>query len=536
MNKKTEWLGRIIYFPFFLPLLGIFAVLFLATNNLGQSSLSSIWPSLAIAIFICLLVTVICICLIRPTPRAYLLAFYLLIAFFIYGHILNILKGKYFIGLDFGKNSIFLPVFFILVIAGFVYLLRKPALENFPTPVANIILLGLCTFQLIKMVNYQIYTTRIELVSNHVNEFGLVDTQTHNNAISTPDIYYIIIDGLVSEDVMKNEFGYVDYELPAELIKRGFVIPDCAFTNYDGTSRSLASSLNMEYLNALGLEDYQVNTDVNDPVILDTLLHQNEVLKFLKSKDYQFITFRGFFPLNDFKEADYYFNYFENAAGYDELAERNFRSLFLQTTFMNIFKAIIENHPETFDFLPQPFFSLIAPDARELYSRSYQWYQQHMYQLETMMEIPSIPGRKFIYSHFYTTHQPYVLTSDGDLLWPINEDNSGYVSAVKYTSERLLEIIDTILAESEIPPVIIIQGDHGIDGGDDLDNYRIMNAYYLPNARGGLIYPTLTPVNSFRIILNQYFDQEYQILPDIINKSVDGRTEFELVPVDCSLE
>lgn len=536
MKIITKRIGRIIYFPIFLPLLGLFAVLFLASNNLGQSSLSSIWPSLAIALIISVIVSVICIILIQPDSRAYLAAFFLLTAFFIYGHILNILKGNTISGIELGKNSIFLPIFLILVIAGFIYILCKPPIKVFPTPVFNLILLGLCAFQIFKIANYQISTSRIELVSSSENGSAQIDSQTTNAAISTPDIYYIIIDGLVSEDVMKNEFKYSEYDLPDQLRKRGFIIPACTFSNYDGTSRSLASTLNMEYLRDLGVVDSQVNTNENDPVVLFSLLHENKVLNFLKSQGYKFVSFRGFFPLNDFKEADKYYNYFENQAGYDELEERNFRSLFLQTTFLNVLKAAIENHSDKFKFLPEFIFNILAPDARELYSRSYQWYQQHTYQFEKLEEVPSIPGKKFIYSHFYTTHQPYVLEPDGQLLWPINEDNSGYVYAVKYTSKRILEVIDSILANSEIPPVILIQGDHGKDGTDELDNYRIMNAYYLPKSQQGLIYPTITPVNTFRIILNQYFSKTLPILPDVINKSVEGQIEFQKVTVSCDLK
>ncbi len=419
MKSITKRLGKIIYFPFFLPLLGIFAVLFLMSNNLGQTSLSSIWSSLAIALFTSILISAICYVLIHPASRAYLAAFFLMIAFFIYGHILSILKGKAIGGIEFGKNSYFLPIFLILVIVGFVYILRNHPKREFPTPVLNFILLGLCAFQILEIANYQISTSRNELASSSVNGSAQIDSQTTNAAISTPDIYYIIIDGLVSEDVMKNEFKFSDYDLPDQLRKRGFIIPACAFSNYDGTSRSLASALNMEYLRDLGVSDSQVNTNENDPVVLFTLLHKNKVLDFLKSRGYKFVSFRGFFPLNDFKEADKYYNYFENQAGYDELEERNFRSLFLQTTFLNVLKAIIENHSDKFTFLPGFVFNIIAPDSRELYSRSYQWYQQHMYQFDKLEEVPSIPGKKFIYSHFYTTHQPYVLEPDGQLLWPI---------------------------------------------------------------------------------------------------------------------
>jgi len=520
-------------FPIFLLLIGIYPILFLTANNLGQTSFSSILPSLILSFCISILISGVCLLLVRPLYKGYLFALFLNFAFFLYGHLLIILKGKEILSIDLGRNSIFLPIFTILVLVIAIIILRRPSPKTFPLLLLNIIFLCLCTFSIIRILSYQnqieFSSSRGKSSSVQISKSNLINQKNANS----PDIYYIIIDGLVSEDVMKNEFKFSEYDLPDQLRKRGFIIPACAFSNYDGTSRSLASTLNMEYLRDLGVGDSQVNTNENDPAILFTLLHKNKVLDFLKSQGYKFVSFRGFFPLNDFKEADKYYNYFENQAGYDELEERNFRSLFLQTTFLNVLKATIENHSDKFTFLPEFIFNIFAPDSRALYSRSYQWYQQHMYQFDKLEEVPSTPGKKFIYSHFYTTHQPYVFEPDGQLLWPINEDNSGYVSAVKYTSKRILEVIDSILANSEFPPIIIIQGDHGKDGTDELDNYRIMNAFYLPKSQQGVIYPTITPVNTFRIIFNQYFSKTLPILPDVINESVEGQIEFQKVQVSC---
>ena len=42
----------------------------------------------------------------------------------------------------------------------------------------------------------------------------------------------------------------------------------------------------------------------------------------------------------------------------------------------------------------------------------------------------------------------------------------------------------------------------------------IFNAYYLPDQNTGLIYDSVTPVNSFRLILNTYFNTSYELLED----------------------
>ena len=42
----------------------------------------------------------------------------------------------------------------------------------------------------------------------------------------------------------------------------------------------------------------------------------------------------------------------------------------------------------------------------------------------------------------------------------------------------------------------------------------ILNAYYLPDVGQSVLYPSITPVNTFRVIFNLYFNTNYELLPD----------------------
>jgi hypothetical protein len=75
---------------------------------------------------------------------------------------------------------------------------------------------------------------------------------------------------------------------------------------------------------------------------------------------------------------------------------------------------------------------------------------------------------------------------------------------------RMVPILRSLIEESGNPPVIILQGDHGFRGENRV---TILNAYYLPQGAGEL-YPAISPVNSFRVVLNEYFGGSYEMLPD----------------------
>ncbi len=60
---------------------------------------------------------------------------------------------------------------------------------------------------------------------------------------------------------------------------------------------------------------------------------------------------------------------------------------------------------------------------------------------------------------------------------------------------------------------------------------RILNAYYLPGVDKDILYPSITPVNSFRLIFNLYFDTNFELLPDENYAFVDGRHIYKFFNV-----
>ncbi len=160
-------------------------------------------------------------------------------------------------------------------------------------------------------------------------------------------------------------------------------------------------------------------------------------------------------------------------------------------------------------------------------------YNRIEYLLDNMIPASQIPGPKFVFIHIPAPHEPYIFSPTGEFIPDREAYVPGYRDQVTYLNSRFLEAVDEILATSEIPPIIILQGDHGgIETQGDFRRLHILNAYYLPEAAEDL-YPAITPVNTFRVIFDNYFGENLGLLPDISYHSTpDSNFSFTVAPMD----
>jgi len=119
----------------------------------------------------------------------------------------------------------------------------------------------------------------------------------------------------------------------------------------------------------------------------------------------------------------------------------------------------------------------------------------------------------------------------------------GYRNQLAFVNKRLQIAIDEILLQSSHPPIIIVQADHGPDARLDFgwkiqntylpERMSILNAYYFPDQDYEALYEDITPVNTFRIIFNNYFGTDYELLGD---KSYFSRWNSPYLFVDVTDE
>ncbi len=518
---KPKRIFAILTIPFFPVLIAVYSVLYLYSANLGQIPLSVTLRPLAFSVITTLILTFVIIVVKIDIHKSGLVAGWICLLFFTYGHVFDLINDKTILGTQIGYLKPFVAFIFFAIAGIVIFSLIKFELSHV-TKILNMILSALVLFIVIQISYYHIVASQQKKVSPQDNSAEL--------AISNPDIYYIVLDSYARNDVLLEDFNYDNSAFTNELIKRGFYLPQCANSNYFGTSISIASSLNMQYLDELGFSTVVYSKD--DPPELQQIIHHSEVRRFLKERNYSFIAFRGFFPTNDIKDADYYYEVFEDDDQSVTVASLSFENLYLKTTMLRYFKEHFQRNKDNWlwQALPDNWKILFDPDVLQYSSRSYKWYRQHVYTFDKLKEIPQIPGRKFIYAQIYATHQPYVFDSNGDFLWPINEDNFNYLPAIEYVNKRTIETIDAIFANSQTPPIIIIQADHGMPSG--VTRNKILHAIYIPDHQE-LLYSTITPVNTFRLIFNGFFETNYEILPDKIYVLDETTKAVHPQPVQC---
>ncbi len=144
--------------------------------------------------------------------------------------------------------------------------------------------------------------------------------------------------------------------------------------------------------------------------------------------------------------------------------------------------------------------------------------------LDRLPDIPAIAGPKFTFVQIFIPHLPYVFGPDGEIMtdpgyydnslgYPANVtyEKKGYINQVQFIDKRILPVLQTIIKNSKNPPIIILMGDHGLNGNNRRTN---LLAYYLPGKGSAKLYPTISLVNSFRLIFDEYFEANYPLLPD----------------------
>lgn len=325
---------------------------------------------------------------------------------------------------------------------------------------------------------------------------ALVSTPT-TTPIVQRDVYYIILDAYARGDVLRELYHLNNSDFLYFLSRNGFTVMEDSYSNYSQTQLSITSSMNMQYLPDL----VKLDPQADDRTVLDPVFDQNAVMEFFRTRGYQIYTF---FPGISITPSDT-----------DVLIPRS-----EQLNESEI--ALLQNS------LGNLWLEKLG---RELY------WQDTLKEYKRMQSVAAEPGPKFVLAHILDPHPPFVVNRSGELIedQPFSYDDGshydgtdqqyavGYTEQLLYANQQVEKLITSILAQPGPDPIIILQGDHGSGMLLDQNLYEntcvrermsILNAYYLPDRGFRWLYSGISPVNSFRLVLDHYFGAHIGLLPD----------------------
>ncbi len=441
--------------------------------------------------------------------RAAYLTTLMILAFFYYGSLYSALWNLHIGAVRIGRHIILFPLWVLMLgILGSKWAWRRFRAPQMITAFLSITIAVAMLFSAGRYVlkrSAQAPAAATARASAVVRLAG--DTPVQLERPSTlPDIYYIIPDSYARADVLRAFYGFDNAEFLEALRARGFYVAEESRSNYLQTALSLASSLNMEYLEATTL-------DAADRAPLAELVQHSKVRALLAELGYRLVVAESGYDITEIKDAEVYWTPNPHP-------------------ILNTFENLLVISSAAVIAIDQGWLSVpVAGRANRV---------QVQYALEQLPAAAALPGPKFVFFHIITPHPPFVIDRDGRFTAPLSPNMgsfdgdamagppdlyiAGYVEKLLYTNAMLLQAIDAILARSTTPPIIVIQADHGsgmlwrlnlLEDTCIWERAAIFNAYYLPAAGAAAqLYPEITPVNTFRVILDTHFGATLGALAD----------------------
>ncbi|MFO8059806.1 MAG: hypothetical protein R6U70_04025 [Bacillota bacterium] len=483
------------YHPILLPL---YAVLFLYSHNVGQVSFRFVVTPLIVVGVLAVVSYMLVLRLVSDAERAAPVTSLFWVLFFSFGRVHTAVTGTRVAMPEAGR---YYPLLILWAVV-FVLITRSVLTTSRDLRIAGRFLNIVAALLLVITVG----TTSVSIVQGemHLRRHGsLAVGPGHVDLVppdEPPDIYYLVLDGYPSGDTLEEIYGYDNSAFIESLRRMGFYVADESRSNYPLTMLSLPSSLNMRYLDELQEVPGEGSRCLTVP---RHLVQDNVVAASLRTAGYSFAHFNsGWGPTIHNSQADV--NYLCGRLG-DEFTD----ALVNLTPLGPVMGGVGARNRVVC------VFSRISGVREE------------------------IPGPRFVFAHILPPHPPYLFDRHGEPLLrgelemtgDVWKNRDAYLEQLRFVNERVTAMIGEILENADgAAPVIIVQSDHGTaslgerrEGGwmdPDADFMRertsILNAYHVSEEVEKHLHPSITPVNSFRILFREKFSADLQPLPDTV--------------------
>ena len=487
INKNSK-------FTFILPLIFLaFPVIFLFSQNINEKFihvLEILFIFIIVAFFLWLLLGYV----LKNRIKSSLIISFCSALFFSYGHV-RFSFDNFFNTSSVEFVGVTLGIYIILFLAFPIFIIKtKRVLNNFIKIIA-VSSLVVMMMPIVDIGEHFVYG------DNYVAETYSTDMNPISVQHQSPDVYYILPDAYAGFKSTEMYWNFDNSDFKNYLTENGFYITEDSYANYDYTAASVPSTMNMTY----GYGD-------GDPIDIPRQNNGNwPIFDNFRSKGYT--TF--------FIESGLYLDFHINNVDHKLCSPSDM----LDTFFV---RAMFERSM----ILPVGVEFFLQGDLRDKVNCSFD-------ELDKILKNDKTP--KFVFTHVMSPHSPFVFGPTGGSPASIfsNIDNLSayksnlYIDQIQFVNYKLEHIIDKLL-NTDNPPIIIIQSDHGKRGtaNDDepavrndkqLNNFR---AYYIPNGDRNIELENASPVNTFRVLFNTYFDYNYELLENKFYILNDAETHY----------
>ncbi len=481
-------------FPLHPLFFAAFPVLNLWASNIQEDVAFGdiVWP-LVISVGVAAALTLILTPLLRSARKAGIAATAVVFLFFVYGAVFRPIEGWSIGGVTIGRREVVLALW-IVVGAGAIFLAAR-AKKYVPELTRGLNVIG-AVLVLFNCAQIGYHLIRAEPTGIR----GIDELRTPPPQMSTttrkPDIYYFIFDTYAGEKVLTEQFRFDNRPFLDFLESKGFYVADRSTANYPRTLLSLASALNMRYLDFL---TPRMGENTGDTAPLKEMLQRHEVGKYLKDLGYRYVHLGSWW----------------GPTAKSPIADVNITSKGLSEFATSLLEGTAAGQITGENF------------RKREYSRA-------QYNFRALEEVSKkVAGPKFVFAHFLVPHGPFVLDRNGRYVsldvQSTRTRERNYLEQVIWLNKKLTDFVNRRLAvPKKQRPVIILQADEGPYEGEPTRwsqrprlkilyrKFFTLNAMYLPgvNVKKSGLYPTISSVNTFRLLFNLYFDAGLPLLRD----------------------
>jgi hypothetical protein len=438
----------------------------------------------------------------KERNKVLLFTFCLILFFFFFGSAHDYLK-KLFGNVLVTSYSWFLPIWSAIFL-GLYFLLRRSK-KQFQAASLYIKILMLILF-LAEIGICSWFTVNKRANDNYLGVRPDLKDVPHGTVDQRPDIFFIVFDEYTSSKGLKEFMNYDNSFVDSLFVKNNFFVSSLSQSNYNYTPFSLASTFSFNYLQ---LNSFNGRMDKNLLLKAIASAKRNPFTSFLEEQGYSIVNYGGF-DLNkvpnrapSFFDDKFMCGIIDNQTIVSRIEKDiwwNFSTRNLLTGKFKIPDSYIENKKKHLGHNLFNFDGLIK-------------------ELQISSDSP-----KFVYAHFMLPHQPYYMNSDGSyvsdtaLILQQITPMQGHLNQIGYSNLLLQKIITLVNRKAKRKRVVVIEGDHGFRSYQEAKPghkvFMNLNAYYFSDCDYSSLYNGISPVNTFRIILNKYFSQSLPLVRD----------------------